>query len=323
MNILVSNFSDPFWMLPPSEVERLRHEFPLHAFLHVENRPALLDVLPRADAAFTSILDEQDLAHGIHLRWIHSPAAGVGRLLTPALRARETVLTNSRGIHGASIAEHVIGVVVMLARRLHHAAIWQHQRRWQKVEIGGVRLLRDRRLGLIGLGAIGTAVAAAASALGMRVSAVRRRPQAPAPAGVDVVYPPSDLPELLRTADVVVLAAPLTAETRGLIGARELAMMKRDAVLVNVARGKLVREPDLAAALTAGTIGGAALDVFEHEPLDPASPLWGLPNVIITAHTAGYFAEYWTVAVDLFAENLRRHDRGEPLLNVVDKHAGY
>jgi phosphoglycerate dehydrogenase-like enzyme len=159
--------------------------------------------------------------------------------------------------------------------------------------------------------------------MGMRVIATRRRATAPRPASVEVVYAPSRLPELLAASDVVVLAAPSTDATRDLIGSAEIRKMKRDAILINVARGRLVREEDLAVELSRGTIAGAALDVFEREPLDASSPLWDLPNVVITPHTSGFREDYWEAAVELFADNLRRFEAGIPLLNVVDKAAGY
>jgi phosphoglycerate dehydrogenase-like enzyme len=176
---------------------------------------------------------------------------------------------------------------------------------------------------IVGLGAVGGAVARAAAALGVRVSGVRRNPAAGRPEGVSAVTGPDRLPALLPTADAVVLAAPLTASTRSLIGAPELALMKPGAILVNVARGKLVDERALDDALARGALGGAALDVFEREPLDPASPLWDRPNVILTPHTSGFRQDYWEAVADLFIENARRLESGQPLLNLVDKRAGY
>ena len=259
------------------------------------------------------------------LRWIHSSAAGVGSLLSPELTARGIVLTNSRGVHGDVIAEHVVGVTIMAFHKLHVAVRRQAEGVWARREISAdppIRLLRGATVGIVGLGAVGAAVARAAAALGASVVAIRRRPERGATAGVAWLGGPADLDELLARADVVVLAAPLTASTRALIGARELARMKPGALLVNVGRGKLVAEADLVDALQRGAIAGAALDVVEHEPLDPQSPLWRLPNVILTPHTAGFRGDYWDVVSDLFAENLARFDRGEPLLNVVDTEAG-
>jgi D-2-hydroxyacid dehydrogenase (NADP+) len=155
------------------------------------------------------------------------------------------------------------------------------------------------------------------------VAAIRRRPELPIPAGVSLVAGPDALVSELRLADVVVLAAPRTSETRAMIGVRELEIMKPTAILVNVARGRLVDEDALADALEAGRIAGAGLDAFVREPLPPDHRLWALPNVLISPHTAAFGRDYWGPAVDLFLENVRRFRRQEPLLNVVDKVHGY
>jgi len=161
---------------------------------------------------------------------------------------------------------------------------------------------------------------------GIRVSGIRRRPAGspePTIAGVDDVLSPERLPELLAKSDVVVLAVPHTPETKQLIGRAELDRMKRGAFLVNIARGKLIDDSAVADALRDGRLGGAALDVFTREPLEASSPYWDLPNVIVTPHTSGAMQDYWTPLVALFGENLRRFEKGEPLVNVVDKIAGY
>jgi phosphoglycerate dehydrogenase-like enzyme len=184
-------------------------------------------------------------------------------------------------------------------------------------------MLRGRTLGIVGLGAIGCELARMAAGLGMVVIGTRRDTSAPVPEGVMEALDPDALPDLLARADVVVLAAPLTETTRGLIGAHELGLMKPSAWLINVARGKLVREPALVEALAAGVIAGAALDVVEHEPLALSSPLWAMPNVLITPHVGGFREDYWEAATELFAENLDRYLRGEQPANLVDKLAGY
>jgi phosphoglycerate dehydrogenase-like enzyme len=177
-------------------------------------------------------------------------------------------------------------------------------------------------MGIIGLDSIGLEVAQAASGFGMRVWAIRKRVDEPTPF-VERILPPDRLNELLASSDVIVLSAPLTPETRQLINADTLAMMKRGAFLINIGRGRLIDDEAVAAALRSGQLGGAALDVFTREPLDPGSPFWDLPNVIVTPHMSGAMEDYWTPLVALFAENLRRFERGEALLNVVDKRAGY
>jgi len=157
----------------------------------------------------------------------------------------------------------------------------------------------------------------------MRVCGIRKRVDDTMPPFLEKVLPPDRLHELLASSDVVVLSAPLTPETRQLINADTLGVMKRGAFLINIGRGKLIDDDAVAAALRTGQLGGAALDVFTREPLDPTSPFWDLPNVIVTPHMSGAMEDYWTPLVALFAENLRRFEQGQPLLNVVDKRAGY
>jgi len=314
------------WNIPSRYVDVLRERFPHITFVHARDHEATLREVRDADIAFSSILRGDLLAPATRLRWIHSSAAGVGSLMSPELRARGIVVTNSRGLHANTIAEHVVGVTIMLLRKLHVAVRRQIEGRWAQEEMSAPdasRSIRGATVGVVGLGAIGSAVAGAMAGLGAEVRAIRRRPNLPAPEGVAWVGGPDELDDLLRRADVVVLAAPQTAATRGLIGARELGLMRRDAFLVNVSRGKLVDERALVQALTNHTIAGAALDVFEHEPLSPASPLWRLPNAIVTPHSSGFREDYWDAVTDLFCENLRRFERGDPLLNVVDLDLGY
>jgi phosphoglycerate dehydrogenase-like enzyme len=323
MKVVTSVYSDPAWTLPPAEVDRLRGGFPHLTVTNAPSRDDRLRALPDADVAFLSHLKPDELAVASRLRWIQSPAAGVASLLFPALRESPVALTNARGIHGDAVAEHVIAVTIVLFRQIHLAVRRQVAHEWVKDSQARFRMLRGRTMGVVGLGSIGAAVAERAAAMGADVIAVRRTLSAPRPSSVSAVFPPGELDLVLGRADVVVLTAPLTGETRGLIGAAQIRRMKPDAVLVNVARGKLVREDELAEELARGTIAGAALDVFEHEPLAASSPLWDLPNVVITPHTSAFRDDYWSLAVDLFAANLRRFERGEPLANLVDKAAGY
>ena len=327
MNVLVGVIADAaVWVLPPSYVDQLRREFPHHTFLDAWDREAIRRLLPQADVAFTPYIDRDVFPAATRLRWVQAVAVGVGSMLYPEMVASSVVVTNARGIRARAMAEHVLGVTLALARRLHIAVRRQAERVWAQTEIEGslaVRTLEGRTLGVVGLGAIGGEVARLGAAFGMRVVAIRRRVDRPRPDGVADVLPPERLLDLLRQSDVVVLSPPLTGGTHGLVGRAELAAMKRDAILVNIGRGKLVDDAALVEALGEGRIGGAALDVFTHEPLDPASPYWDLPNVLITPHTSGAMEDYWTPLVALFAENLRRFEAGEPMLNVVDKQAGY
>ncbi len=323
MKILTSVVPDGVWVLPPEQVERLRQQFPDVTIVDAPARDERLRELPDADIAFLSRLTPDEFAVAERLQWIQSPAAGVGGLLFPALRESPVVVTNARGLHGDPIAEHVVAVTIVLFRQIHLAIRRQAAHVWRQEGLPAFQPMLGRCMGIVGLGAIGGAVADKAAALGMRVIAVRRRAGAARPLSVSAVYPVDQLDRLLEEADVVVLAAPLTAETGGLIGGAELRRMKPNAILVNVARGRLVREEELVSELMKGTIAGAALDVFEHEPLDPDSRLWELPNVVITPHTSAFRSDYWKVAVDMFADNLRRYLRGAALRNVVDKGAGY
>lgn len=327
MVVLLAVIADvPVWVMPRSYVERIRREFPQHTFLEAWDRQAIRDLLPQADAAFTPFVDRDVFGTATRLRWVQVAAVGVGGLMYPEMLESPVVITNARGIRARPIAEHVLAVSLALARQLHVAVRRQVAHEWAQDELegsGAIYALLGRQMGIVGLGAIGSEVARLAKAFGMRVVATRRREGGGKPADVDELLPSDRLHDLLSTSDVVTLAAPLTPDTRGLIGARELALMKRDALLVNISRGKLVDDEALVAALRDKRIGGAALDVFAHEPLDSASPYWDLPNLIVTPHTSGAMDNYWEPLVAVFSENLRRFEAGQPLLNVVDKRAGY
>jgi len=267
------------------------------------------------------------------LRWVHSATAGVERVLTPASRSRGLVITNARGVFSRPIAEYVMLMILAVSRRLPQLMELQAERTWQPLE---ARELRDVTVGIVGLGSIGRGVGALATAFGCRVIATRRRPEAgshaPDGAGdepylgsamLDRVLPPERLPELLAESDFVVLAAPLTPDTQGLIADAAIALMKPGAWVINVARGELIDERALARALRDGRIGGAVLDTFREEPLPPTSTLYDLPNVILTPHTSWSSTRVLDRSVDLFCENLRRYAAGRPLVNVVDPDAGY
>ena len=325
MEILVAIYS-PFeaWCIPDAGVEQLRRDFPSHTFAQARTDEDALARIRGADVVFGARIRPEQFAAAARLRWVHSPAAGVGNMLFPALVESDVVLTNSRGITAEPIAEHVIGVILALLRRLPLAWERQRERVWAQNEYharGALPMLKGSRVLVVGLGSIGGAVATLAAAFGARVVGIRRTAGSLQP-GVEAVLPPERLLDELALADVVVVAAPQTAATTHLFGARELARMKDGAVLVNVSRGKLIDEAALARELQQRRIR-AALDVFEHEPLAESSPLWGAPGALITPHVSGFFAGYWPAAVDLFAANLRRFDSGLPLLNQVDKEAGY
>jgi phosphoglycerate dehydrogenase-like enzyme len=273
------------------------------------------------------------LTRAPNLRWVHSATAGVERVLTPSSRARGLVITNARGVFSRPVAEYVMLMILAVTRRLPQLLELQAERTWQPLE---ARELRDVTVGIVGLGSIGRAVGALATAFGCRVIATRRRPGAGAEAAqgagdepylgslmLDRVLPPERLHELLGESDFVVLATPLTSDTAGLISDDAIAALKPGAWVINVARGELVDERALARALRDGRMGGAVLDTFREEPLPPTSPLYDLPNLILTPHTAWSSARVVDRSVELFCGNLRRFAEGRPLVNVVDPNAGY
>ena len=330
------------WTIPGPEVDRLRREFPDLQITRAASKQELETAIPDAEILFSWAPGEEALARARRLRWLHAPAAGVGAFITPSVVERGILLTNSRGVHAIPIAEHTIGMLVAMARQFRAAIADQittglDRDRWF-VGAGRPRELHGLTLGLFGYGAIGREVARRAIAFGMRVIAVRRHvadPPAWDPAllsALDLpaeepllnqVLEPSDLARMLSASDAVVVAAALTPETQGVFDAAAFGSMKRGAWFVNVARGKIVRERDLADALRDGRIGAAALDVFESEPLPRESELYTLNNVILTPHISGNSTGFWPRAMALFRENLRRDAAGLPLLNRVDLARGY
>jgi phosphoglycerate dehydrogenase-like enzyme len=262
------------------------------------------------------------------LRWIHSASAGVGSLLFEELVASEVVVSNSAGIYAVPIAEHVVAGVLALLRGLDLASANQRERRWDKGPFDGadspIREMRDVRALIVGAGGIGGAIAQRLAALGARCTGVRRRPELGLPPGCDEVAGPDGIDGLLPEHDVLVIAAPATADTRSLVTAERLDRLPRAAIVVNVARGALLDEQALAARLADGRLRGAVLDVFQQEPLPPDSPLWALPSANLTPHVAGVSPRgFWTRQTELILDNWGRHSRGEPLRNTVNKAAGY
>ena len=327
MNIALGVISpSAAWILPRHYVDALRRDFPQHTFLEAWDRETLRRVLVESDAAFAAFLDKDLVSSLTRLRWVQAPAAGIAHMLSSELAASTIILTSARGVRARAIAEHVIMMALALARQLPLVLKRQADRTWALDEIetaGTIRTLHGRQMGIVGLGSIGSEVARLAAAIGMRVIATRKHASGPPPSGIDAVLPPGRLTELLASSDVVVLSAALTPETRLLLGRDALTHAKQGAWLINIGRGQLVDDDALIEALRDGRLGGAALDVFRREPLPPDSPYWDLPNVIVTPHLSGAMEDYWTPLVGLFAENLRRFEKGEPLINVVDKAAGY
>lgn len=327
MNVLIFTvWPVAFWQTPHAEVARLRQDFPKVTFTHALTDAEAVAAIESADVALASRLSPEMARQAPRLRWVHSTAAAVGILPLDELAARNVLVTNSRGIQAAPIAEHVLGGLLVLSRRLNLMLAAQRERRWIQNELtqdAWPWSLKGRSMTIVGLGTIGREVARRAHAFGMTVTGIRRRVDQPVPSFVDRVVGPGQLEESLRGCDVLVLSAPFVAGTDRLIGARQIALLNRGAVIVNVARGKIIDERALLESLQSAHLGGAVLDVFEREPLDPGSPLWALPNVVISPHCAGVRPDHWSEVIDLFSENLRRFQRGESLLNLVDCQAGY
>ncbi len=328
MRIVVSVHDPPVWTIPPREVDRLASALPDVEVVDAREADDRRREFPTADVIVATRITADEFGTARRVKWIHTTAVGVGGLLPPAVVTSPIPVTNTRGVHSEAIAEHAIALVLALRRRLHVAAARQAEARWAQEELLAAEArpfppLSGACLLVVGLGAIGRRVAAFGAGLGMRVIGIRRRTTEPLPPGVSEVFGPDQLRDCLRRADAAVLAVPRTDETRALIGADEFASMRRDALLVNVARGGLVDDIALEQALLSGQIAGAGLDAFVREPLPADSRLWRLPNLIITPHSASFGGDYWAPAVDLFLENVRRFRRGEPLLNLVDKVHGY
>lgn len=255
------------------------------------------------------------------LRWIHSISAGVDKVVTPLSRHRGLLVTNARGVFSRPIAEYVVMMCLAIARRLPQLLDLQRERTWQPLrgtELGGLTV------GIVGYGSIGVEVARLLEPFGTRIMATRRHPErgASGQRNVDVLGI-DRLHDLLRASDIVVIAAPLTDATAGLIGMAELQAMPSHAWLVNIARGRLVDEVALRRGLAAGWISGAVLDVFDEEPLPAESPLYDTPNLVITPHTSWSSDRVVERSIDLFVANLERYIADQSLENLVDLEAGY
>jgi len=313
--------------LPQERLDELTAAAPVAELVIAEGREAVLREIPDAEAYVPGPWDDEVVDKGWRLRWVHFMWAGVEGQLTPRALEGSFTITNSAGVFGVPMAEHALAMMLCFARGLHVCLRRSPEQLWhrpggRRSVTEGMRELAGATLGILGYGGIGRETAQRARAFGMRIVALRRRPERGAQFA-DVVLGPDGLDELLRESDYLLISCPLTPETRGMIGARELALMKPEAVLVNLARGGIVHEHALVAALREGRIRGAALDVTEQEPLPPDSPLWGMENVLITPHVAGTSPRTSRRQFELLRDNMRRFVAGEPLLNVVDRAAGY
>lgn len=314
--------------------------------------PAVLEAVEGAEVYCGFGIPAELLERGTDLKWVHSGSAGVGGSLTPQMLESDVVFTSSKGVHAPPMAETVLGMILYFARGLDFAVAGMREGRWTTESFyaaaSPVREVATSTVGVLGFGGIGQGVAARVAPLGARVLGYRRggpseweswiEPAAPArapeapknlKAGEEPAYRVTNLsgPEgfemLLAESDYLVICAPSTPQTDGIIDAEAIGRMKDGAVLINVSRGALVDEAALVDGLRSGKLRGAGLDVVSKEPLADDSPLWGFPNVLITPHVSAVTKEYWQRQTELIVWNLGCLVRGEDLLNVVDRHAGY
>lgn len=287
-----------------------------------EQRQRWLGHLREADILFDFdwMAPERLVAHAPRLRWVQATSAGIGEMLRRTGLVESGILfTTAAGVHASSLAEFTLLGLLYFIRdvpRLQRMQKAHHWERYTNRELAGKRAL------VVGLGAVGGTIAQRLAGFGLEVWGARRTRAAPLPEGVTRVLPLADLASVLGEVDALILACPLTSETEGLIGAAELAAMRQGALLVNVARGRVVDEPALIEALRSH-LGGAALDVAAVEPLPEDSPLWDLPNVLISPHSASTVEAENARIVDIFLDNLARYQGGQPLLNRFDPSRGY
>jgi phosphoglycerate dehydrogenase-like enzyme len=351
--VLDLNDRRPIWAMPTWVPERIREALPAGWELQVMTEvtdgsgdgagrvaPAVLEAVSDAEIYFGYGIAAELLLSAPGLRWVHSGAAGVGSSLTPEMIASPVLFTNSAGIHAEPMAETVLAMILFFGRGLDFAVTNKAGGIWSTdpfyVAGAPLRELPDTTVGLVGFGGIGREIARRVASLGARVVAVKRTAPGPSEANlmpirggeglgdaIELLHGSSGLDAVLRESDVVVLCAPETDETRGMMGAAALARMRDGALLINVGRGKVLDQDALVAELASGRLRGAGLDVFAKEPLAPGHPLWGMENVLITPHVSAVTRGFWTRETTLITGNIERYLAGEPLVNLVDKAAGY
>jgi phosphoglycerate dehydrogenase-like enzyme len=329
------------WALTPDGERRIRDATPPGWRIHVVSAPTSSDGdgPPRPSDEVMNAIADAEVYYGFgipkllfaeakRLKWIHSAAAGVGSAMYPEMIASSVLFTNSAGIHAVPIAEYIVAGVLHFLRGLDIAIDQQRRTEWNKSEFvrmdSVLREMDSVHALIVGVGGLGGGAGERLSALGAHCTGVRRRVDLGPPPGFERVISLDDLEAELPNHDVVVLAAPLTPQTNRVLTAERLDLLPRNSIVVNVARGAMLDQDALYERLVNGRIRGAVLDVFREEPLPPASPLWGLRQVLLTPHVSPVSpGRFWPRQLDLFLDNWSRYLEGEPLRNVVDKRSGY
>lgn len=304
--------------IAPTLPDEIHAIVPAASVRHFSAQAELEAEIPEADIVFATALSESAVRSARRLRWVQSSAAGPDQMLTPAMIDSDIVVTSARGNGAIPLAEHAMLLMLALDRDLPRALRAQSEHRWDRFFHGE---LNAKTIGIIGTGHSGIDLAEKARAFHMRVLGMRRS-AVPTP-GFDAMYGREALPEFLAACDFLVVTAPLTPETQGMLGPAEFAAMKPGARYICFSRGGIADDAALLAALRSGHLGGAGLDAHAIEPLPPESPFWDLPNVIITPHHGAVTPQTRRRGWDIFIDNLARWQKGEPLRNIVDKAIGY
>jgi phosphoglycerate dehydrogenase-like enzyme len=328
MKILSTTYHEEFpaWSFPAWCAEELREKFPDFEIVRLTSPERIMQELPDTDILFAFQLRPEQIQAASKLKWIHTGIAGLTWILIPEVVNSDIIVSNSKGVHAIPMAEHTLALMLQFSRRLVRCLEDQRQAIWRRRRILESRTpfneLHGKTLGVLGIGTIGSEVAKRARAFGMRVIGIRKNPDIPVDC-VDDLYPPDKLNEILPSLDYLVLAAPATPETTGMMGRRQLDLMKPSAFLVNIARGDIIDQDALIDALENERLAGAAIDVFIPDPIPDGHPLFAVKNLIITPHVSGNSPLLWRRVMDIWVENIHRFLAGRPLINQVDKQKGY
>lgn len=312
--------------LPDMFVSRIRQVSGNVDVVQSKNKQDALRLVDDADVLLAGYFSPELFKAARKLKWIQAFSAGVERFLLPEVIKSRVVLTNAGGVYSIPVAEHALALILCLNRKLHTFVMNQMDRIWMSEESkmrSDVNELMGKTVTIVGFGRIGVEIALRAKCFGMKVIGLKKNDSADKPEFVDKLVSSGKLLDVLGESDFVVLQAPLTKETKGMFGEKELRSMKKTAYLINTGRGKLVQEDKLIQALQEEWIAGAGLDTFTEEPLPTNSPLWTMKDVVITPHVGGFSPEDFERLVNVFCENLKHLLNNEELINVVDKTAGY